>query len=245
MPAVAADRTAASFSDAHPEPETAVLKAVGYALLSLLVGSLLAAAAIAEEKKPPGNAGSTERTDYCWDLNQACEKKCDEDWAHAPNVFLPTCKEVCTDDYRECVYAKVRFTLRNSFFDLLQSPGVLDESDLEDFHTTPVGGLTATEVEHACSRVDGVFGRTENGFGCINRKCDDKGSCVLVCYGRKCEAITPDALPDRITLIGILQNGDGVDRRKPALTPDSPDDDDNGGGSGECEENCDGGDIIF
>jgi hypothetical protein len=240
MMAGAPEKAATSSSDASLRFGDIMLKAVGYALLALLVGLLLAAATLAEEKRPPGKAGSTERIDYCFDISEACDRKCEEDWAHAPNVFLPTCKEGCNESYRECIDAEATFTLGDSFFDILQSPGVLDESDLEDFHTTPVGGLTATQVEGACARVDGVFGRTENGYGCINRKCDEKGSCVLVCYRGKCEAITPDPLPDRITLIGILQNGNSVDRRPPALSPDSPDDDNDGGGG--CGQDCG---IIF
>ncbi len=219
-----------------------MLKAIGFAVLALVIGLMIAAPADAANPSPPGKKGSGERLDYCQDALMACALRCLEFYPDDKDGgLLNFCNGGCVGSFDACVDAAAGTQLGPDAFEPSQSPGVLDESDLHPVHTVPVGNLGAAEVERVCSRVNGIFGRTSNGFGCINRHCDDKGSCTLVCYGGNCLAITPDKLPDRVTLLGILQNGSGVDRRPPALSPDSPDED-GGGGDDGCGQNCG---IIF
>lgn len=188
-----------------------MLKAIGYTLLTLAFGLMVAGAAVAETKKPPGKRDSDERRYFCGNQHIQCEADCDKEWGDYPNVFLPTCKEACADEAAECLKAERTYRLQSNMFDVLQSPGMLGEAGSGSI-TTPVGGLNANEVERACTRVHGLYGRTTNGFGCINASCDDKGSCFLVCYGGNCLAITPSKLPDSVTLLGILQGGNNVGR---------------------------------
>jgi hypothetical protein len=207
-----------------------MLKAVGYAILPLILGLVLASTAVAV---PPGKKGSKERRDHCVDLLLVCVVGCT---IFDSNDEFVDCNNDCNNEYGICMDAKTGGPAED-VTDIDQSPGVLSEPDLHNVHVVPIGPIGATQVEQACKRVGGEFGRFDNAFGCINRLCDDKGNCVITCYGGNCLAITPDQLPDQVTLLGILQNGDNVDRRPPALSPDSPDDD--GGCTGK------GCDIIF
>jgi hypothetical protein len=187
-------------------------RAIGTILGALALLAMLAGLAVAAEKKPPGEPGSTSRQEWCANESVTCDIQCVTDFDDLPGIFEPTCNDACEAEYQACLKARVGATIRIPMFDILQSPGILGADDISPYHTQPVGGLGAAEVEQACKRVNGLFGRTKNGFGCVNAKCDPAGECTLVCYGGNCLAITPGQLPDRVTLIGILQNGDNVSR---------------------------------
>jgi hypothetical protein len=214
-----------------------MLKAIASTVLALLLGLCLTGpVASDDDARPPGDKDSDERFDYCVEEAEICSWGCFNDFGHLPRegAFWSTCEEACGAEYGACQDAERGVRIGVTFFDFSESPGVLDSPPRQGAHTVPIGNLGIAEVERVCSRVHGIFDHTADFFGCINRQCDDKGSCVILCKGGNCLAITPDKLPGRFTLLGILQNGDNVDRKPPALSPDSPDDDDVVG----CGQNC-------
>jgi hypothetical protein len=128
------------------------------------------------------------------------------------------CNNDCNDNFGICTRGDGVASTGGAAGQAGQSTaGVLGTPNPGSPHATAVGAIGEAEVERACKRVSGVFGRMSNAFGCINDSCE-KGNCSLVCYGGKCFALTPDPLPERLTLLGILQNGDMVSR-DPQGTP--------------------------
>ena len=219
-----------------------MLKATGRAVLvlGLLLIVAVASPGVARE---PGKKGTTQRADYCSDVYAGCLKvMCgDGDMLNAADLdWLLECSAKCQVQYGRCMDAER--TIGPGFDNMLPgfSIGVLAEDgaalDVNDIDLSPI---TRPRLEAACTSVGGAFADVEPGnYGCVNRDCDSKGGhCVVICFGSKCMAMTPGKLAGNLTLIGILQNGDSVDRSKPELTPDSPDDDGGCGGKG-----CD---IIF
>lgn len=186
-------------------------KAISAALLALGLALLLAAPGFAEDNRP-GVPGSDERNDYC-DLEYIkCDQACEEEWGHLPGIFWPTCREGCDYEWGYCKAAPRTGRLANNILDILQSPGVLDQAGDPNANTVPVGSLGAAELERACTSVRGVFGKSTDGFGRMNPRCAETGVCVVICFRGRCVAMTPARLPDGVTLIGILQNGNNVVR---------------------------------
>lgn len=87
-----------------------------------------------------------------------------------------------------------------------------------------VNPVSETRLEHVCELVPGAdFDRTETQFGCFKEGCNEgKGSCFVVCVGRKCFGRMPDKPVGGLTMIGILQNGDNVVHIPPKIEEDKP-----------------------
>lgn len=73
---------------------------------------------------------------------------------------------------------------------------------------------TVDELRRACSRAGGqsYIDGNGGGYGCKTENCDGNGgTCDVHCDNKnQCFGHTPRPLPDGVTLIGILQNGNMV-----------------------------------
>jgi len=101
------------------------------------------------------------------------------------------------------------------------------------------------QLQSVCTSVKANFTLLKGfGFSCLKPNCDGKGNdCSIVCHDdRRCAAQTPDVIRHAMSLRGILQNGDNIDRSvdepsgssggsdsKGSESPDDDDDDDDGG----------------
>lgn len=75
----------------------------------------------------------------------------------------------------------------------------------------PVAHVSATQLKSSCDKAGGTFDAFEDQFRCDKKNCDGKGgNCSVVCDGKSCYGITPNALRGNQTLISLLQNGDMV-----------------------------------
>lgn len=92
-----------------------------------------------------------------------------------------------------------------------------------------------TSVKANCTNLEGF------GYSCMKPNCNGKGDyCTIVCHDdRRCTAGTPDVIKGAVSLRGILQNGNNIDRRdsgseSPSDTDSGPDDGDNPCGPDGC-----------
>ena len=97
-------------------------------------------------------------------------------------------------------------------------------------------------VLQACADAGGVFSEDVGGYGCIKTNCDGKGSpnggdahtCTVGCtYGSEsgadnCNGSTPGRVVGNITLLMILQNGNGVNHHYDAVEGPSKNSGDDG-----------------
>ena len=170
-------------------------------VLVLSLSLFLALPAAAEKKI------SREEEEVCTDELLQCVVDCT--WLEDDAQF-GICNQDCNDDFGICTRGDAVASTNGTAGQAGQTTaGVLGAPKKRSPHSTAVGAIGEAAVERACQRVDGVFGRTDNAFACVNQACE-KGNCTLVCYGGKCFALTPDPLPASVTLLGILQGGDMV-----------------------------------
>lgn len=87
--------------------------------------------------------------------------------------------------------------------------------------------VSSGRLEEACLAVDGLFFESSRGGGysCTKHNCDRKdGNCMIACGGdRQCLALTPSQINSPLTLFGILQNGDNVNRSRSEASSSSSD----------------------
>lgn len=78
--------------------------------------------------------------------------------------------------------------------------------------------VSSGRLEEVCLAVKGLFYESSRGGGysCTKDNCDRRnGNCMIVCAGdRRCLALTPSQITSPLTLFGILQNGDNVNRSR-------------------------------
>lgn len=83
--------------------------------------------------------------------------------------------------------------------------------------------VNSGRLERVCRDVNGLFdkGPTGENYLCRKENCDLRGGeCQIFCAkGRQCVFITPDRLTVPVTLFGILQFGDNVNRSKGEASP--------------------------
>lgn len=170
-----------------------MFKTFASACLVLLLAAVLAAAPAGAAQRS-GGLGEVDR-EQCFDELIECVAECT--WMD--DAGFAECNDDCNGDYGICIRG-----------DGIAHEGTFRPPNRRNEHVMAVGLVGAADLESACTRVDGLFSHSTEMYGCINRTCDAAGSCTLVCTGGNCFAITPGKLPDHITLIGILQNGDGV-----------------------------------
>lgn len=87
------------------------------------------------------------------------------------------------------------------------------------------------QLQGVCESVKANFVNVAGfGYTCSKPDCDKKGNdCSIVCHNdRSCTALTPDAIRHAVSLLGILQNGDNIDRSNSS----SPSENMGGGGGG-------------
>jgi hypothetical protein len=76
------------------------------------------------------------------------------------------------------------------------------------------------QLEAVCTSVKAKFTKLAGfGYSCFNRNCNGEGDyCSITCHDdRSCTAQTPNAIKGALSLRGILQNGDNVDRSGSAI----------------------------
>lgn len=95
------------------------------------------------------------------------------------------------------------------------------------------------QLQDVCTSVKANFTKLEGfGYSCVKPNCNGKGDyCSIICHGdRRCTAGTPDVLKGPVSLRGILQNGDNINRS--GTSTDSSGGagggDADGGGEGPC-----------
>jgi hypothetical protein len=83
--------------------------------------------------------------------------------------------------------------------------------------------VNSGRLEQVCRDVDGLFDKGLSGKShlCKKENCDLRGGeCQIVCAkDQQCVFLTPDRLTGRVTLFGILQNGDNVNHSREEASP--------------------------
>lgn len=172
---------------------------------------LFASSAVAEAKKPPGEKGSYERDAYCGDIHIACVIDCaTTTWENDP--AWNKCNNQCNSNLRSCRSAALGATYED-VIPLEQSAGVLAEDPLQPSDLFGMSFVNSGRLENACQQVKGKFLRTETSHSCVNRACAGSGMvCMIYCVNGKCSGGMPTKPSASLTLRGILQNGDNIDR---------------------------------
>jgi hypothetical protein len=196
-----------------------------FLVLLALVASIAFALPAASQQKKQGAVDQ----EACDDAILECVVGCtflDDD------VQWEICNQDCNEDFGICSRGDGVAMQGGSGAgaDAGQSDGVLGEANLHNVHVVRIGLVGEAQLERACTKVKGVYSKATNAFGCVNRQCEAKGSCTLVCYGGNCLAITPGRLLAPITLLGILQNGDKVHHGPLLVEEDTGGGDDDGSG---------------
>ena len=71
------------------------------------------------------------------------------------------------------------------------------------------------QLQTVCKSVKANFTDVAGfGYSCLKPNCNGKGDhCAIICHDdRRCAAQTPDLIKGAVSLRGILQNGDNIDR---------------------------------
>lgn len=202
-----------------------MLKTIATVTTACLLALLFVSSAVAETKKPPGDKGSYERDAYCGDIHINCVVDCaTTTWEDDP--AWNTCNNQCNSNLASCRSA----ALGTTYEDVIppeQSAGVLAEDPLEPDDLFGMSFVNFGRLENACGQVKGKFLQTETSHACVNRACAGPGMvCMIYCANGKCSGGMPDRTDASLTLRGILQNGDNLDR-SPAPASSG-----GGGGSG-------------
>ena len=91
------------------------------------------------------------------------------------------------------------------------------------------------QLQSICTSVKANFTKFEGfGYSCLKPSCNGKGEyCAIICHDDddSCTAQTPDVIRGAVSLRGILQNGDNIDRSDPSSATES-----HGGGGGGDED---------
>lgn len=95
------------------------------------------------------------------------------------------------------------------------------------------------QLQSICTSVKANFTKFEGfGYSCLKPSCNGKGEyCAIICHDDdSCAAHTPDPIKGAVSLRGILQNGDNIDRSNssPATESQGGGDDGNEDGSSPC-----------
>lgn len=90
------------------------------------------------------------------------------------------------------------------------------------------------QLQGICTSVKANFTKFEDfGYSCLKPNCNGKDEyCAIICHDDGCTAQTPDVIKGAVSLRGILQNGDNIDRSNSGSTTESL-----GGGGGDDDEN--------
>lgn len=90
------------------------------------------------------------------------------------------------------------------------------------------------QLQSICKSVKANFTKFEGfGYSCLKPSCNGKGEyCAIICHEDGCTAQTPDVIRGAVSLRGILQNGDNIDRSDSS----SPNESRGGGGGGNEDE---------
>jgi hypothetical protein len=93
------------------------------------------------------------------------------------------------------------------------------------------------QLQSICTSVKANFTKFEGfGYSCLKPSCNGKGEyCAIICHTDSCTAQTPDVIKGAVSLRGILQNGDNIDRNNSSSATESQ------GGGGGGDEDEDGG----
>ncbi len=214
-----------------------MFKIIAAVVTAVLLALLPAASALSADN---GTKGSKERAAYCSDVHSGCLKVyCDG--ADTLDTMI-WCTTKCQQIYGSCLDAARGSNPLVEGMPAGQSAGVLAEEGTDlGLNIVNLPLIAEARLESACTRVPGaVFALLERGnYGCVNHDCDDKGGfCTVTCVGGKCSGFTPGKQTGNLTIIGILQNGDNIDRSKPIDEPGGGGGDDSGG---EEEPECNGG----
>ena len=93
---------------------------------------------------------------------------------------------------------------------------------------------TEGQLQSICTSVKANFTKFSGfGYSCLKPSCNGKGEyCAIICHNDGCSAQTPDAIKGAVSLRGILQNGDNIDRSDSSSASESR----GGGGGGDEDE---------
>lgn len=73
--------------------------------------------------------------------------------------------------------------------------------------------VNAGRLQNVCLQVKGDFQRTRTSHSCTNAACAKSDmACIVRCADGKCVGGMPDKSSGPVTLLGILQNGDTINR---------------------------------
>ena len=120
---------------------------------------------------------------------------------------------VCNKDLNYCVIVSDSAAGSSPKIDL-KSRGL----NIRQMQERPTEG----QLRGVCTRARANFTKLEGfGYSCVKSNCNGEGDyCSIVCHGdRRCAAGTPDVIKGAVSLLGILQNGDNIDRNG-SSTPD-------------------------
>jgi hypothetical protein len=96
------------------------------------------------------------------------------------------------------------------------------ELDSIDLNVRPLKeNPSESRLESVCKDARANFASLDSfGYSCVKPDCNGKGDyCAIICPDdRRCTAHTPDVIKGPVSLRGILQNGDNIDR---SPTPES------------------------
>jgi hypothetical protein len=96
------------------------------------------------------------------------------------------------------------------------------EMSVRDMEDRP----TSDRLQDICRIAAGAFGNLphDTGYVCTKGDCDTKGGdCTVACNNdRRCIAVTPEPLSSPVSVLGILQNGDNINREKETSGGSSP-----------------------
>lgn len=218
-----------------------VLALIGLTLAALIFET---PTAMAENR---GSAHSQTRHQYCLGDRGTCYDACNEvdDAINGADplmdpFFLGNCEQGCNNAMDSCE-AAARIGGRLGELADGANAGILVEQT-----TSPLETVSEPKVKGACARVPGAnFMSTAGDYGCVNPVCTkDGGVCTIVCVKGKCFASMPGKSLQGLTLVGILQGGNGVAKVPVETDNDSASDhdDDKGGGN---DGGGDGPGIIY
>jgi len=114
---------------------------------------------------------------------------------------------ICIRDFSECWITND--TSSSS------SPQTAERESFRPNIKTMQEGPREGQLQSICKSVKAHFTNLKGfGYSCVNPDCNGKGDyCSIICHGdRRCAAGTPDVIRGAVSLRGILQNGDNIDR---------------------------------